>query len=277
MGNGPDNLIAGLTFATIYDRVANLISINAGVLAIAQWAQAATEPHFRAWLGKTAQALPERFPGFPEENLASGAILDQIDQIASEYHKNAVSAVNAAALVFGHTVTDSVIDELLEISARGVPERWRTDQEEFRVTLEELRQTSLEDYMRKALSRLVQRQKAKSLPVKVQYLFTISRCGPESFGIELDAELLGAADLARHAIVHGVKFTEPIERLHGMLDANLFAAQAAVFAVAQSCGYHHVIDHTGIVFNSTGATAIVEPERPAAAGSPPPVTEASQN
>ena len=70
MGNGPDNLIAGLTFATIYNRVANLISINAGVLAIAQWAQAATEPHFRAWLGKTAQALPERFPGFPEENLA---------------------------------------------------------------------------------------------------------------------------------------------------------------------------------------------------------------
>ena len=236
MGNGPDNLIAGLTFATIYNRVANLISINAGVLAIAQWAQAATEPHFRAWLGKTAQALPERFPGFPEENLASGAILDQI---ASEYHKNAVSAVNAAVLVFGHTVTDSVIDELLEISARGVPERWRTDQEEFRVTLEELRQTSLEDYMRKALSRLVQRQKAKSLPVKMQYLFTISRCGPESFGIELDAELLGAADLARHAIVHGVKFTEPIERLHGMLDANLFAAQAAVFAVAQ-IGRAHV-------------------------------------
>lgn len=236
-----------MTFATIYNRVAELISTNAGVLAIAQWAQAATEPQFRAWLGRTAQALPERFPGFPEERLASGAILDQL---ASENHRNAVSAVNAAALVFSHTVTDSVIDELLEISARGVPERWRTDPEEFRVTLEELRQTSLEDYIRKALSRLVQRQKAKSLPVKVQCLFTMSRCGPEAFGIELDAELLGAADLARNAIVHGGKFTEPTERLHGMLGANLFAAQSAIFAVAQSCGYHHIIDHNGIVFNS---------------------------
>ena len=139
---------------------------------IAQWAQATTEPHFRAWLSSTAQVLPERFPGFPQEKLAFAAILDQI---ASEYHRNAVSAVNAAALVFGHTVTDSVIDELLEISARGVTERWRTDQEKFSVTLEELRQTSLEDYTRKALSRLVERQKAKSLPAKVQYLFTISR------------------------------------------------------------------------------------------------------
>jgi hypothetical protein len=82
----------------------------------------------------------------------------------------------------------------------------------------------------------------------VQYLFTISQCGPDAFGIKLDAELLAVADRARHAIVHGAKFTEPIERLHGMLDANLFAAQAAVFAVAQSCGYQHVIDHTGIVF-----------------------------
>jgi hypothetical protein len=271
MGNGPDNFIGGLTFATIYNRIANLISINAGVLAIAQWAQAATEPHFRAWLGKAAQALPERFPGFPEEALASGAILDQV---ASEYHTKAVSAVNAAALVFGHTVTDTVIDELLEISARVVPERWRTDQEEFKVTLEELRQTSLEAYTHKALSRLVQRQKAKSLPVKVQYLFTISRCSPDAFGIQLDAELLGAADLARHAIVHGSSFTEPTERLHGMLDANLFAAQAAVFAVAQSGGYHYIIDHTGIVFKSTGATAIVEPERSPAET---PVTEGGQN
>lgn len=134
-----------------------------------------------------------------------------------------------------------------------MPERWKTDPEEFRVTLEELRQTTLEDYTRKALGRLVQRQKARSLPAKVDYLFTISRCGPDAFGIKLNAELLAAADLARHAIVHGAGFTEPTERLHGMLDANLFAAQAAVLAVAQSCGYHHLIDHTGIVFTSTEA------------------------
>jgi hypothetical protein len=59
-----------------------------------------------------------------------------------------------------------------------------------------------------------------------------------------------------------------------MLDANLFAAQAAVFAVAQSGGYHYIIDHTGIVFKSTGATAIVEPERSPAET---PVTEGGQN
>jgi hypothetical protein len=246
MAEGPDNLITGLTFATLYNRIAALISINAGVLAIAQWAQAAAGPHFRAWVARTAQALPGRLPDIPPEILASG---ETLDRIASEHHSDAVSAVNAAVLVFGHSVTDSVIDELLEISARGVPEHWRTDQEEFKVTLEELQKTKLEDYVRKALSRLVQRQKARSLPAKVQYLFTLSQCGPDAFGIELDAELLAAADLARHGIVHGARFTETAERFHGMLDANLFAAQAAVFAVAQSCGYHHVIDHTGIVFN----------------------------
>jgi len=250
MAEDPDNLISGVTFASIYNRIAALITVNAGMLAIAQWAQTAAGPQFRAWVGRTAQALPGRFPAIPPEILASR---ETLDQIASEQHRDAVSAVNAAVLVFGHSVTDSVIDELLEISARSVPERWKTDPEEFRVTLEELRQTTLEDYTRKALGRLVQRQKARSLPVKVEYLFTISRCGPDAFGIELDAELLAAADLARHAIVHGARFTEPTERLHGMLSANLFAAQAAVFAVARSCGYHHVIDHTGIVFNAPEA------------------------
>jgi hypothetical protein len=250
MGEGPDDRITGLKFAGIYNRIAGLITVNAGVLAIAQWAQTAAGPLFRAWLGRTAQVLPGRFPGIPPEILASG---ETLDQIASEQHRDAISAVNAAVLVFGHSVTDSVIDELLEISARGVPERWKTDPEEFRVTLQELRQTALEDYARKALGRLVQRQKSRSLPAKVEYLFTTSRCGPDAFGIKLDSELLAAADVARHAIVHGARFTEPTERLHGMLDANLFAAQAAVFAVARSCGYHHVIDHTGIVFNSTEA------------------------
>ena len=171
MEESPDNYITGSTFAPLYNRIAALISINAGVLAIAQWAQAATGPLFRDWVGKTAQILPHRFPGFPPEALASG---EALDQIASENHRDAVSAVKAAALVFGHSMTDSVIDELLEISARGVPERWQTDQEQFSVTLKELRQTTLEDYSGKALKRLVQRQKAKSLPQKVKYLLEIS-------------------------------------------------------------------------------------------------------
>jgi hypothetical protein len=141
MGEGPDDCITGSTFAAVYNRIAELIRINASVLAIAQWAEVATGPHFRALLGRTAQALPRRFPGIPPEVLASGAILDEI---APEYQRDAVAAVNAAALVFGHTVTDSAIDELLEISARGAPERWRTDLEEFSVTLKELRQITLE-------------------------------------------------------------------------------------------------------------------------------------
>jgi hypothetical protein len=240
--------ISGSTFSPLYSRIAALITINAGVLAIGQWAQAAAGPLFRVWVGKTAEALPKRFPRIPTEVLVSEATLDQL---ASENHADAVSAVNAAALVFGHSVTDTVIDELLEISARGVPERWPTDHEEFTLTLKELRQKTLEEYVDKALKRLVQQQKAKSLPMKVQHLFTISRCGPAEFGITLDLDLLAAADRARHEIVHGAKFSEPIERLHEMLSANLFAAQAAIFAVARSCGYHqHSVDHTGIVFKA---------------------------
>lgn len=242
-----DDDITGLTFAPLYNRIGTLITINAGVLAIAQWAQAATGPLFRAWVGKTMEILPMKFPGIPPEAASS----EVLDQLASENHKDAVFAVNSAALVFGHSVTDTVVDELLEISARGVPERWPTDREEFKVTLKELRQKTLDDYIGKALKRLVEQQKAKSLPAKVQHLFTISRCGPQEFGITLDADLLAAADRARHEIVHGAKFTAPIEQLHAMLSANLFAAQAAILAVASSCGYRqHVIDHTGIVFTA---------------------------
>ncbi len=250
-----DDPISGMMFSTIYTRIASLISVNAGVLVIAQWAQAATEPLFRSWVGGMAQGLPEEFPSIPREALSSG---EHLGLIASEYHRNAIAAINAAALVFAHTVTDSAIDDLLEISAKGVPERWRTDKEKFSVTLRELQETPLEDYIRGARNRLVQQQKAKSLPAKVQYLFTISQCGPDAFGIKLDAKLLAEADLVRHRIVHGAAFTEPLERLHAMLSATLYAATAAIFAVAYSCGYQQVRDHTGVVFNPIEQSATEE-------------------
>ncbi len=242
----PNDPISGLTFATIYNRIADLIRVNGSVLVIAQWAQAATEPMFQVWLRSMAQRLPARFPNIPRETLVPGP---ELNRIASEYHRDAVTAVNAAVLVFGHAVTDSAIDDLLEISAHGVPEHWRVEKENVSVTLEELQQTPLEEYTRRARNRLIQRQKAKSLPDKVQYLFTVSRCGPDAFGIELDTKLLTEADVTRHGIVHGTTFKEPLERLHAMLEAILNAAIAAVFAVAYSCGYEHFTDHTGIVFN----------------------------
>jgi hypothetical protein len=251
----PDDPISGMMFSTIYTRIASLITVNAGVLVIAQWAQAATEPLFQAWVGGMAQRLPETFPNMPREAMSSG---DRLGQIASENHRNAIAAINATVLVFAHTVTDSAIDELLEISAKGVPERWRTDKEKFSVTLRELKHTQLEDYIRTARNRLVQHQKAKSLPEKVQYLFTISQCGPDAFGIKLDAKLLAEADLARHRIIHGAAFTEPLERLHGMLSATLYAASATILAVAYSCGYQHVRDHNGIVFNPIEQSATEE-------------------
>jgi len=239
--------ISGLTFAAVYTRIADLIGINGDLLVTAQWLEKTAGPVFRTWLDSMAKKISAKFPAFPIVVDPAAEVI--LDRIASEHHRNAVWAVNAATLVFGHSITDSAVDDLLEISARGVPERWRIDQEEFTVKLEELRRTTVDDYTKKVLDRAVKRQKAKSLPAKVQYLFTISECGPDTFGLKLDTNLLREADVARHEIVHGSKFDQPTERLHAMLDTNLFAAQAALFAVAQSCGYRHVIDHTGIVFN----------------------------
>src|ERR1017187_10564281 len=99
MEESPDNYITGSTFAPLYNRIAALITINAGVLAIAQWAQAATGPLFRDWVGKTAQILPHRFPGFPPEALASG---EALDQIASENHRDAVSDRKSTRLNSSH-------------------------------------------------------------------------------------------------------------------------------------------------------------------------------
>ena len=78
------------------------------------------------------------------------------------------------------------------------------------------------------------------------------QCGVRTnhIGRELDVKLLAEADLARHRIVHDAAFTEPMgSSFHAMLEATVNAANAATFAVAYSCGYRHVIDHTGIVFN----------------------------
>ncbi len=62
----------------------------------------------------------------------------------------------------------------------------------------------------------------------MQYLFTLSRCGPAAFGIDLDTELLENADRIRHEIVHGGNFRGPNEKLYGMLGALLLAAHASL-------------------------------------------------
>lgn len=245
-GEREDGVTAS-TFSNIYSRIAHQIVVNKGVLDIANWAQTAAAPYFQALVASNVQSVLDKFPSVPPD----AASIENVGIIASQDHKNAVSAVNAAALVFGHTITDSVADDLLEIAARRLPERWHADDEEFKVTLSELRKMSVEEYSRRALDRLVQRQKSKSLPSKVQYLFTLSRCGPAAFGIDLDTELLENADRIRHEIVHGGNFGGPNEKLYGMLGALLLAAHASLFAVAHSCGYCFKSGVLGTVFSPT--------------------------
>lgn len=212
-----------------------------------QWADRTAAPLIRGWVGQMTQRLPRQFPEWLSEIDASH---QNLDTTATEYHSAGVRAINAAALVFGHAVTDTVVDELLEISAQALPSQWRIEKEEFLVTLGDLGKSMVEEYADRARKRLVQKQRARSLPEKLQHLFTVSRCGPDAFGIKLDTAMLLEIDRARHRIVHGGEFAEPLERLNDMLGVALAAANAALFTVAYSCGYEYVEGQLGAVFHA---------------------------
>jgi len=259
-----DNPITEATFSSLYFRLTEFITANATLLFIGHWAKHTLQPAMRAWLDQLAGGLPEVFPTiFNKQPADPAAVRTKLDEVALEYHTGGVRALEAAALVFGHTTTDTLVDELLAISAKAVPERWPLEGEEFMVTLADLGEKTLEEYKNKARARLVGRWKAKALPEKLQYIFTVSRCGPRSFGKTLDIDLLSEADIVRHKIIHEGALAEPVERLNDMLGVLLLGAESGILAVGRSCGYEHVAEEIGFVFRPTSAAA-EEPSAPTA-------------
>jgi hypothetical protein len=173
---------------------------------------------------------------------------EPLSNITAEYHRDAVAAVNAATLVFAHAVADTAVDDLLDISIRGVPANWMADKTEFTLTLAQLRTLDIDHYVHRARRRLLDMQKKKSLTKKIEHLFAVSRCGPALFEAKLNLTLIGEADVLRQGIIHGAAITQSVENLNQMLGEFLSAANLAIFAVARSCGFEHFEDQFGIHF-----------------------------
>lgn len=238
--------VSGKDFAAIHNRVGELIRVNATVLAVAQWAEKGARPLFYRLVEQTAQKAVTQFPW-----ARSGAELNsRLDNVVTEYQSDAVAALNASTLVFAHTVADTAVDEVLDISARALRREWIGDEEKFTVTLKELRDTPLAVFEQQAAKRLLQRQKDKSLPAKVQHLFRISKCGPSEFGITLDTGDLTEADVTRHEVIHAASFRVPDGRLFPMLSALQFGAVASIRAVARACGYSMRMSRNGFEYET---------------------------
>lgn len=226
----------GEQFSNIYIRIHKLTGVNLSLWMIGKWAEAAAG---QAFDGLVARMVPLATASYPAQlaGIPQAELIPKMRAASQQMHSDGVAVATAATLIFSHTVTDSAVDELIEISSLGLSSRWRFDELEVKTTVAQLRDLGAEECIRRAQSRRVAQEKQKSLPNKLKFLFSIAKRGPAEFGQSFDFDLVSAADEARHRIIHESALTERLEAVDQMIGANLSASLGATLAVARSCGF----------------------------------------
>jgi hypothetical protein len=146
--------------------------------------------------------------------------------------ENALAAVNAAAVVFAHTVIDSAVNDLLSVAAKARPEEWAdlVAEEKFTVTLRQIDRANLPTLMTERISLYLKRLANQSMPNRVQALNDCCRkCSPavpSLPGYKFDIERIEEVDRLRRDIVHGgglaSKIHDTAELVSFMWKSNFF-------------------------------------------------------
>jgi hypothetical protein len=134
------------------------------------------------------------------------------------------SALDAAALIFHHSILDGAVFDYCRVTAMASPQDWAQDLKETRIALSEIQNSTYEQILRNKLNDRLARLERESLPEKINRLF--SRCQPPSgyspiTGYAFDAEKIEKFDLQRHQIVHGNAIDKPLT-LFQATEENLF-------------------------------------------------------
>jgi len=117
-----------------------------------------------------------------------------------------VTAINAACLVFAHSVVDGVALDYCKVTALASPTDWESSVESRQVTLKAARSAPYDELLRAALDSFFKQLEQESLLKKVDLLF--QRCAPpQGFwfvkDFKYDPERLRKVDRLRQEIIHG--------------------------------------------------------------------------
>lgn len=130
-------------------------------------------------------------------------------------------SLDAASLVFAHSILDAALHDCLRISALAAPEDWMQFVGKRNVALNEIGKKSNTEHLREAIAGELDRLERESLLKKVDRLFQL--CKPKKHiyltnGFRFDRDRLKELDNLRHAIVHAPEYELQFSRLLEDLD-----------------------------------------------------------
>jgi hypothetical protein len=159
------------------------------------------------------EGWPEKLPG----------------KLTKQTIESATASVDAACIIFAHSVLDANALDYCRVTALAAPNEWQLDIHKKEIPLEKIMQKPIDELYRELLEKRFDRLDGDSLAKKIQVLF--SKCKPpENWSpikdYEFDLDHVKRIDRLRHDIVHEEVLGQPIpnaaEEIDYLLKTSLF-------------------------------------------------------
>lgn len=156
------------------------------------------------------------------------------------------ASLDAAVLVFYHSLLDATVFDYCRVTALHAPRDWAEDLKNTNVRLSETQGASYEQLLRANLDDRLKKLERESLLIKVDRLF--ARCNPPSGwsamrGYIFDQERITQFDDQRHAIVHGKALGKSLAIFPVSDESLTYVQQTGVYLMALvNCKYGLRID-----------------------------------
>jgi hypothetical protein len=176
-------------------RQATKVFADQGTHLLAQDAQAAVSLIYRSSLidEKSRAAIDELIGGFD----------GGVDKAVQHQRSSLLDTVDAASLVFMHSMLEDLVYECLQISMQQRPERWDHRLARKKIELRDIQSSSYEAIREGLLDRELKRIKKAPLLENVDCLLEVAQPDQLSHeGYTYDRSRLESIDRRRHLIVH---------------------------------------------------------------------------
>jgi hypothetical protein len=158
----------------------------------------------------------------------------------------AQASVDAASLIFAHSVLDGVALDYCRVTALAEPGAWGQILKDRPVTLEEAKGRPFEEMLQKHLERYLDQLERESLFRKIDVIYRICQPAPNAEtirGYTFDRGRLERLDRLRHEIIHGAALGQPIPEIEKELAYMLDTANHLMSLIAVRFGLKLAGEH----------------------------------